>query len=131
MRVITHQEYDVLGNKASSGRPIQVFYEPLNTYGVLHLFPTPSSTDASGNTLYIVYQRPFEDFDASTDNPDFPQEWLEALKYQLATRLAGEYQIDLQIRQALLSEAAALKEAALSFGTEEGSFFFQADSRGW
>jgi hypothetical protein len=131
MRVITRQEYNVLGNKASSGRPIQIFYEPLGDYGVLHVFPTPSSTDASGNTLYIVYQRPFEDFDASTDNPDFPQEWYEVLKYQLATRLAGEYQIDLQIRQALIGEAASLKEAALSFGTEEGSFYFQADNRNW
>ena len=131
MRIVTRQEYNVLGNKASSGRPIQIFYEPLGDYGVLHLFPTPSSTDASGNTLYIVYQRPFEDFDASTDNPDFPQEWYEVLKYQLAARMAGEYQIDLQIRQAIGSEAKDLKDAALSFGTEEGSFYFQADSRGW
>jgi hypothetical protein len=131
MRIITRQEYNMLGNKSSSGTPIQIFYEPLSDYGVLHLFPTPSATDVANNTLYLVYQRPFEDFDASTDNPDFPQEWYEVLKYQLAARMAGEYQIDLQIRQVLASEAKDLKDAALSFGTEEGSFYFQADSRGW
>jgi hypothetical protein len=131
MRIVTRQEYNVLGNKASSGRPIQVFYEPLNDYGVLHIFPTPSATDASGNTLYIVYQRPFEDFDASTDNPDFPQEWYEVLKYQLAARMAGEYQLPIQLRQQIAGEAKDLKDAALSFGTEEGSLYFGVDSRGY
>lgn len=131
MRIVTRDEYNRLGNKTSAGNPIQLFYEPLNSYGVLHVFPTPDSTAASQNTITIVYQRPFEDFNASTDTPDFPQEWLEPLKYLLATRLAGEYQTPMQVRQQLLSEAVSLKEAALSMGTEEGSFYFQVDSRNY
>ena len=101
------------------------------TTGELHLFPKPDATSAAQNQVVIVYQRPYEDFDASTDTPDFPQEWLEPIKYLLATRLAGEYQTPLAVRQQLLSEAMALKDTALSMGTEEGSFFFGADVRTW
>jgi len=131
MLITTRDGYNRLGNKTSTGNPIQLFYEPLNSSGVLHVFPTPDATSASSNTVVLVYQRPFEDFDASTDTPDFPQEWLEPLKYLLATRLAGEYQIAMSIRQQLGMEATALKEAALSMGTEEGSFFFGVDARNY
>ena len=43
IRIITRQEYNVLGNKTSTGNPIQIYYEPLNDYGILHVFPVPSS----------------------------------------------------------------------------------------
>ena len=131
MRIITKQEYNILGNKTSSGNPIQVYYEPLNTYGDLYVFPTPTATEAAANSIYIVYQRPFEDFDATSDTPDFPQEWFEALKYGLAVRLAGEYTIDIETRKMLQIEAKMAKDAALSFGTEEGSMYFMVDRRNW
>ena len=128
---LTRDEYNMLGNKTSSGQPIQYFYEPLNTYGVLHVFPVPDTTAASDNTLTIVYQRPFEDFDAANDTPDFPQEWYDALKFGLADRLAPEYGLSIQDRADLKARAREMKLDALSFGTEEGSFEFQADSRRW
>lgn len=131
MRIVTRDEYNKLGQKESTGNPIQLFYEPLVTTGTLHLFPTPDATSAAQNTVTIVYQRPFSDFNTSVDVPDFPQEWFEAIKYLLATRLAGEYQTPMQVRQQLLSEATALKESVLSMGTEEGSFFFGVDVRTW
>lgn len=129
MRIITREEYNRLGNKESTGQPIQLFYEPLRDYGVLHLFPKPDSTSISGKTVKIYYQRPFEDFDASTDEPDFPQEWYEALKYGLASRLAGEYGISLDDRRQLMQESLLIKEGALGFGTEEGSFMIKPDYR--
>ncbi len=131
MRILTRQEYNVLGNKTSSGSPIQIFYDPQNTYGDLYVFPVPSSTDASTFTIRIVYQRPFEDFDAASDEPDFPQEWFEALKYNLADRLAGEYNLSKEDRAILKQEAKDHKDTALSFGTEEGSIYFTLDKRDW
>ena len=129
MRIITRDEYTRLGNKSSSGRPIQLWYEPLGSYGVIHVFPTPSSTDASTSSIYIVYQRPFEDFDASADTPDFPQEWQEALKYGLAVRLATEYGVPPNDRVLLKKEADEIKDLAMSNDVEEGSWFFSIDSR--
>ena len=131
MRLITKQEYNILGNKTSSGNPIQIYYEPLKDYGTIHLFPTPSSSFITNNEVYIVYQRPFEDFNSSTDVPDFPQEWYEAILYGLAVRLAPEYGIPIDQRQVLGREASAILDAASSFGTEEGSLYLQADYRRW
>jgi hypothetical protein len=131
MRIVSKQEYNMLGNKTSSGTPIQIYYNPQLAFGDLYTFPTPDATVASAYKIHIVYQRPFEDFVATGDNPDFPQEWLDALKYGLAARLAPEYGVPLDQRNILNKEAKERKDEALSFGTEEGSLFFQVDRRGY
>jgi len=129
MRIVTRQEYNLLGNKTTEGQPVQIFYEPLNTTGVLHVFPAPDQTSATNTTITIVYQRPFEDFDTTADEPDFPQEWYEALKFGLADRLAPEYGVPIVDRNDIRSRAKELKDSALSFGTEEGSIYFMVESR--
>jgi len=129
MRIITRDEYLRLGNKTTTGQPIQIYYDPQRDHGVLYVYPPANSAAVSYKQIKITYQKPFEDFDASTDNPDFPQEWFEALKYGLATRLAGEYGISMDDRKQLLFEAQAIKAEALGYGTEEGSFFITADYR--
>ncbi len=131
MRIVTRQEYNVLGNKTSSGNPIQVFSSPELTNTVVKVFPTPDSTSASQNQIVLVYQKQFDDLDSASDNLEFPNEWFEAIKYGLATRMAGEYGVSLDDRRQLLNEANMIKQEALSFGTEEGSFFFQADRKDW
>jgi hypothetical protein len=129
MRIITRDEYLRLGNKTIQGQPIQIYYDPKRDTGELYVFPPANSATVTYKQIRFTYQKPFEDFDASTDTPDFPQEWYEALKYGLATRLAGEYGITLEDRNQLLKEAMLIKEGALGFGTEEGSFFITADYR--
>ena len=78
-----------------------------------------------------MYQRPFEDFDASADEPDFPSEWFEALKFNLALRLAPEYGVPTESFSMIKNLAKETKDAALSFGTEEGGFYFEVDKRTW
>lgn len=129
MRIITRDEYLRLGNKTTTGQPIQIYYDPQRDHGVLYVYPPANSAAVSYKQIKFTYQKPFEDFDASTDNPDFPQEWYEALKYGLASRLAGEYGISMDDRRQLMQEAILIKNEALGFGTEEGSFFFTADYR--
>lgn len=131
MTILTRDEYNRLGNKTSEGSPIQLFYEPLLTTGVMHLFPVPDSYSIANCTVTLVYQRPFEDFDGASDNPDFPQEWFNAIKFGLADLLAPEYGLPLQERQDLAARAKKLRDIALGFGTEEGSLHFQADRRNW
>lgn len=131
MRILTKQEYNILGNKTTSGNPIQMYYQPMLNYGDLYVFPTPATVDATNNKVYIVYQRPFEDFLVTGDNPDFPQEWLDALKYGLAARLAAEYGLSTEQRMLLQKEAKEVKDLALSFGTEEGSLYLGVDVRRW
>lgn len=123
LRIITREEYNRLGNKLSEGVPALIWYDPQRDKGILSIYPVPGTTESSTYTLVLVYQRPFEDFDSATDNPDFPQEWYEAIKYGLAVRMAGEYGVPLEDRRQLMQEYILIKNDALGFGTEEGSFF--------
>lgn len=131
MTQLTKYDYNFLGNKTSSGVPIQFMYDPQRSYGDLFVFPVPGTTEASAYELHIVYQRPFEDFDASTDEPDFPQEWFDAIKHLLADRIAPEHGLSITERNDLRTRAKELKMEALGFGTEEGSIHWQADQRNY
>ena len=131
IRLLTKDEYNLLGNKTSAGNPIQIYYDPQRDYGDLYVYPVPSSVEATSNVITLFYQRPFEDFDASTDEPDFPQEWFDALCYGLACRLAPEYGVQPTDRKMLIEETKQIKQDALNFGLEEGSLYFQRDSRNW
>lgn len=127
MTIYNHYDYNLLPQTASSGEPIQLFYQPFSTYGKIKLWPTPVD---SNTTITIVYQRPFEDMVSGTDNLDFPAYWNEAVIYTLAWRLAPEYGVSVLDRQNIASEAKYLKDEALSFGTEEGSLFLMPDWAG-
>ena len=129
LRIVTKSDYNMLGNKTSPGNPIQIYYNPQSNYGILSVFPVPTTVEQSSNTINIFYQRPFEDFDASTDTPDFPQEWYDAVTYGLAGRLAPEYGLPATERKMLWQEMTLIKQDALNFGLEEGSIFFQPDRR--
>ncbi len=129
MRLITKQEYNLLGSKVLSGNPVQCYYDPRRDNGILYVFPVPSSTQVTQNEIHLVYQAPFEDFDASTDTPDFPQEWYDAITYGLACRLAPEYGVDAASRNLLWKEMTLIKQDALNFGLEEGSIYFQVERR--
>lgn len=129
LQIVSRQEYDLLSNKLAEGPANQVYYEPLGTYGTLFVYPTPDATVAASETIRLVYQRPFEDFDASSDEPDFPQEWYEVIKYGLAVRLAGEYGLERFSRSALKKEFEELLDQAQGFNQEEVSILFQPDQR--
>ena len=83
------------------------------------------------NQIIITYQKQYDDLDTSTDEPEFPSEWFDALKFGLAHRLAPEYGMEINDRRQLQQEALLLKQEALNNGLENGSFFFQADMRTW
>lgn len=131
MRIITQAEYNILGNKTSAGNPIQVYYSPNRDNGDFHLFPVPTTVEQAANTLHYICQIPFQDFNASTDAPDFPQEWYDAVTYGLATRLAPEYGLDIPSRKTLWQEMTIIKQDALNFGLEEGSLYFGVERRSW
>ncbi|CAB4132812.1 hypothetical protein UFOVP249_41 [uncultured Caudovirales phage] len=127
MNIYTNYNYDLLPLSNAQGVPINLYYQPLSTYGEINLWPKPQD---STYTITIRYQRPFEDMNAATDDFDFPSYWTEAMIYGLASRLAPEYGLPLQDRQAMKAEAEYFHQNALQFGVEEGSLFFQPDWSG-
>lgn len=113
-----------------TGTPVALYYQPLSTNGIptgsIHVWPNP---DDSTTVITLDYQRPFDDMDGANDNLDFPSYWVMALIYNLAWALSPEFGIPVTERTALQKEALYWKEEALSYGTEEGSIYFQATKR--
>lgn len=114
----------------TSGQPTNYVFTPGLENGTLIVWPTPDSSVAANKTIEVVYQKEFFTFDISTDTPDFPAYWSDALIYGLAVRLAPEYALPLQDRQLLMREFEMYKAAAESYGDEaETSLYFQPDRR--
>lgn len=122
LNVYTRYDFMDLPQKNSSGTPVNLYYQPLRTTGVIKLWPTPSD---STTTITVHYQAPFEDMTTSTDDVDFPAYWIQALIYNLAWALAPEYGIPPTDRNIVAGEAKFWKDQALSYGSEEGSVFLQ------
>jgi hypothetical protein len=131
MEIITRDEYVNLGNKSSTGAPIQLWWDPQITAATstIYVYPTPSSTDASLYSIKFWYHRPFEDFDASTDTPDFPQHWYNAVKWMLAAELAHEYGVPGPRLDRIEGKAEKELMRVLDNDQEEGSVYFTPDMR--
>lgn len=127
MNIYTQYNYNLLSTKVNQGYPVHLWYQPQNQTGTITIWPAPDQYTATNRSIYFVYQRPFDQFNSSTDTPDFPQVWLEPLIYSLAHRLAPEYGLATSDQDKLQQTADALIKNALDFGTEEGSFFMQPD----
>lgn len=109
---------------SSSGIPLKLAYQALNNYGIIKLWPTPDTT-VTDSTFTIVYQRPFQYFNTSTDTMDFPEEWYLPLVYNLAVVLAPEWGVPLPDRQMLSAQADKFTEEVLGMGGEDASMFIQ------
>lgn len=75
-------------DKDAIGDPTSYYYEEKVDNGTL--FFDTAITDAS-DFFVFKHLRPIQDFDASTDNPEFPKIWFLALVYQLAINLCPIY----------------------------------------
>jgi hypothetical protein len=126
MNVYNRYDFNMLPAVATEGAPVNLYYQPLSTSGVIKLWPTP---DNSTTTITIHYQAPFEDMDAAANDFDFPPYWIQALIYMLAWSMSPEYGIPPTDRGLLMKEALYWKEQALSYGQEESSIYMQPDTR--
>lgn len=127
---MTREEYFDLTDKDVQGTPVNFYYDPQTPNGTMHIWPAPDSSFASKFTLQILYHSPTEDFDNALDEADYPQEWLEAITYGLAVRLAPGTGLTVTERRLLQAEAQVALDLAMSFDVEDGSVFFQPDNRG-
>lgn len=119
LEIVSRTEYMALSDKDAPGTPNQVYYESTLTNGKLSTWP------ACGNVkeyIKLTGKYPLEDFDAAANNADFPQEWFEAIVYNLAVRLAPQF--DKVLDKATLILAIQLKDIASDFDREQASVYF-------
>ena len=117
MLKLSQQEYFDLPNKAMSGVPSHYYYNPDISNGRLYVWPRPQNSEYH---FEFTFERMLEDFDASTDNADFPVEWLECITYQLAYRIAGGFGKD---KNTVMPEAGVMLENMLDADHEATSMY--------
>ncbi|MBB2159265.1 phage adaptor protein [Gluconacetobacter sacchari] len=81
-------DYANVPNKTVPGMVTQFFYDPQLGAGVLHVWPAPVD---SGSAVVLTAQRPLVPFADLGAVPDFPDEWLAAMRWNLAVELWPEY----------------------------------------
>lgn len=117
-------DYRNMPNKFANGVITQWFYDPrggANATGRIFLWPTPSDVTS---TVSFTWLRPIQDFLSAANSPDMPQEWLDALVWNLAYRMAPEYDCPPAQYSMVKEQAAMTLQNAMGFDREPESYFF-------
>ncbi len=124
---IGENEYQNLSDKDSKGPVTQIFHRSTLTNATIFTWPTDGGS--TFDKLILITQNLVDDFDSTSDNPEFPIEWSDALVYGLAWRLAPEYEVTIDERRAIKSEAKEFLEDLLDYDVEDASVILAADVR--
>lgn len=129
LQLLSKQEYNMLGSKASTGVANSIFYDIRTTYGTLYVYLTPDSYSATNLDIHVVAQMPMQDLLRAQDIPDFPNEWMNTLVWNLADQLAIEYSVPANHRQEITARATAYRDQLTDWDVEVTSTFFAPDYR--
>lgn len=123
---LSYDDYQMQPTKSSSGTPTQYLVVPKTDTTKLFVWPAPENSNL---TLEILFTKQLEDMDANADDLDLPQEWEEAVIYNLAVRLAAFYNKEEKLN-GLAVMAQMAKEKALSWDNEQASIYLMPSNGG-
>lgn len=133
VRIGSKWEYNAYTSKTSTGSyPIFMYYDPLMTSGVIHVYPAP--TDLTYR-LMMTAKVPIDIFSAYGDEPHFPQEWMRALKWNLANDLLPEYADQISgnligfLSARIAEKAYETKQIAFAFDNDKNPIRFAPELR--
>jgi hypothetical protein len=113
----SRDEYMSLPLKSSTGQTNLYYYDRQLTNGVLYLWPV--ETDLT-TVVKFTARTPIQNFENIADTPDLPDEWFDAIHFNLALRCAPAFKIDAK-QYGLIKEQAGITLAdANDFDREQG-----------
>ena len=124
MNRVSRENYWRLGDKDTEGTPTQFYFDTQLNLNNFYIWPSADASFATDNTIEILYQKPFDDMDSSTDNLAFPQTWELAVVYGLAHLLSVEYGRPNSDARSLKEVAEFEKRKVMDWDTEHTSIFF-------
>lgn len=104
VEIITRYRYNNIGDKTLEGQPSRLWYDDQNPTGTVYLYPTPDKAE----TLYINSVKPHTALATLATSFVYPPGYEEAVKYNLAIRLAAEFDTP------VLPEIARIADEALT-----------------
>ncbi len=126
VEILSHQEYRALPNKASTGSISHIQYDPQRLVGYFNIWSVPATLT---ELLKFTWWAPLEIFSTGGNNPDFPEEWINCLKWNLAKEMMGRYPVNPQRRADIRDNAAATLIDMEGFSREDTSIFLQPNVR--
>lgn len=131
MTMFSRQEYFDQPNKTTSpSLPVNFYFDPKVADGTLYLWPCPSATTAAQYEIHYTYQKFIEIQNATNQTLDFPQQWAEAIAYNLARRLMTQYPVnDPNLANEVRAQAGEYWARLTAFDNEIASLFMQPETR--
>lgn len=125
LMVLSRDEYLDIPNKSGTGTPTCFYFDPQRSTRTLYVWPAPTTAVAASTTVRIDYHRVIEDSDSLDNDPDVPQEWLEAMIYGLAARLSviPGYCADPNMRAEIKDRAMGLVAQLRADSEEDASVY--------
>lgn len=140
VRVGGREEYYSLSQKTTPGTPNFLYYDRgydrdagnsgATANGTIYLWPVPDTSVATQYDLGFTYTRPIQDFNASSDTLDFPQEWYNALRWNLANELCPGYSVPVMKWDRIRGMARDTLDLAMSTDRQDTSVTIAPDYRG-
>lgn len=127
LQPLSRQEYFDLPNKATAGAANSFYFDPQRSTRTLYIWPVPTAAEVASATIRYTYHRVIEDIDSLDNDPDVPQEWLEALTYSLAARIClplGVYTSNPVLAAKIEERAGGLLAQLTADSQEDTSVFF-------
>lgn len=121
MRQVAKSDYFGLSDKTTEGIPSQFYYDQESSAS-LYVWPVPDEDDL---TMTFDYHVPFTSMVAATVL-DMPEEWQEAVVYNLALRLGPD--VGKPASQGLRDLAKEMLDLAKGSNTEETSVRFEPET---
>ena len=120
----SREQYFNQVNKISSGTVVNCYYSPQLNNGRLYVWQTASSVN---DFIRFTFERQLQDVTIGTETIDFPPEWLEAVIYNLASRLCDDYSVPIAKQQFIEQKAAQYLDDLLGWDEEITSLYLQPD----
>ena len=121
MSVLSRKEYMDLPNPDDPGISTQFFYTPQLVSGEFYAWPSPQNANFGAR---FTWYRPIMDINTPANTMDFPQEWINALGWNLAREMGPEYGVPAQMWQIILTEAERKLDLAQSYDRESEPIYF-------
>jgi hypothetical protein len=124
VRIISQQEYKLLGSKSATGTTNSIYPDIGKTQTTVNVWLMPDTNTSTNYTLHLTVQKQLDDLSASSTIVDFPNEWYNALVWTLADDLAIEFEVPVNHRQEFSQRASTYRDQLEEWDVEYASTFF-------
>lgn len=129
MIVMSRKDYMNLPNKTDTGTITQFFYAPYigpsqQGPGLMYVWPAPSDATSA---MRFTWMSSIQDFATAADTANFPQEWTNALTWNLAEEMGPEYDVPTERMQIIAGKAAKSLDRVTGWDREPEPYYFGVD----